>query len=281
MKKEKEREYLNNIKRKFKYNKASYNLFVEQLNNFKLAEDNFELPKHQYQIKDNVLLKKGTFIHGVRQGDKNLDSIIENGFLSSNIQNFNAKAQKTPYCVSMWNIKEDILLKDYINLYSGMTIKYTDFNDHPTTKLVPYNKLDEEIENSRTMNIWMWSAEQTKEIRFLPSLIRDDNQIAFILNTDNNYAKKIIKNDIFSLEFDKKILKSFISKWFIENFIYIKRDDFTTNRESAIIFGIPSCFIEGVLVGRKLENDKKQLEIIKEKLPQCYICNLNGKIIIT
>ncbi len=281
MKKEKEREYLNNIKRKFKYNKASYNLFVEQLNNFKLAEDNFELPKHQYQIKDNVLLKKGTFIHGVRQGDKNLDSIIENGFLSSNIQNFNAKAQKTPYCVSMWNIKEDILLKDYINLYSGMTIKYTDFNDHPTTKLVPYNKLDEEIENSRTMNIWMWSAEQTKEIRFLPSLIRDDNQIAFILNTDNYYAKKIIKNDIFSLEFDKKILKSFISKWFIENFIYIKRDDFTTNRESAIIFGIPSCFIEGVLVGRKLENDKKQLEIIKEKLPQCYICNLNGKIIIT
>lgn len=281
MKKEKEREYLNNIKRKFKYNKASYNLFVEQLNNFKLAEDNFELPKHQYQIKDDVLLKKGTFIHGVRQGYENLDSIIENGFLSSNIQNFNAKAQKTPYCVSMWNIKEDILLKDYINLYSGMTIKYTDFNDHPTTKLVPYNKLDEEIENSRTMNIWMWSAEQTKEIRFLPSLIRDDNQIAFILNTDNDYAKKIIKNDIFSLEFDKKILKTFISKWFIENFIYIKRDDFTTNRESAIIFGIPSCFIEGVLVGRKLENDRKQLEIIKEKLPQCYICNLNGKIIIT
>ena len=222
MKKEKEREYLNNIKRKFKYNKASYNLFVEQLNNFKLAEDNFELPKHQYQIKDNVLLKKGTFIHGVRQGDKNLDSIIENGFLSSNIQNFNAKAQKMPYCVSMWNIKEDILLKDYINLYSGMTIKYTDFNDHPTTKLVPYNKLDEEIENSRTMNIWMWSAEQTKEIRFLPSLIRDDNQIAFILNTDNNYAKKIIKNDIFSLEFDKKILKSFISKWFIENLYTLK-----------------------------------------------------------
>ena len=281
MKKEKEREYLNNIKRKFKYNKASYNLFVEQLNNFKLAEDNFELPKHQYQIKDDVLLKKGTFIHGVRQGYENLDSIIENGFLSSNIQNFNAKAQKTPYCVSMWNIKEDILLKDYINLYSGMTIKYTDFNDHPTTKLVPYNKLDEEIENSRTMNIWMWSAEQTKEIRFLPSLIRDDNQIAFILNTDNDYAKKIIKNDIFSLEFDKKILKTFISKWFIENFIYIKRDDFTTNRESAIIFGIPSCFIEGVLVGRKRENDRKQLEIIKEKLPQCYICNLNGKIIIT
>ncbi len=281
MKKEKEREYLNNIKRKFKYNKSSYNLFVEQLNNFKLAEDNFELPKHQYHVKDDVLLKKGTFIHGVRRGYENLDSIVENGFLSSNIQNFNVKAQKTPYCVSMWNIKEDILLKDYINLYSGMTIKYTDFNDNPITKLVPYNKIDEEIENSRTMNIWMWTAEQTKEIRFLPSLIRDDNQIAFILNTNNDYAKKIIKNDIFSLGFDKRILKSFISKWFIENFIYIKRDDFTTNRESAIIFGIPSCFIEGVLVGRKLENDKKQLEMIKEKFPQCYICNLNGKVIIT
>lgn len=279
MKPEKEKEYLKNLKRKFKYNKKSYDLFVDQLNYFKFAEEQFTLPKHSYQVGDDVLLKKGTFIHGTRKGYEEIDSMIDNGFLSSNIRNYNSKAQKTPYCVSMWNIQNDILLKDYINLYSGMTIKYTDFNDKPTTKLVPYNKLDEEIENSRTMNIWMWTAEQTKEIRFLPSLIRDNNQLAFIINTNNEFAKNLIKNDIFSPDFDKKILKSFTSKWFIDNFINGKRDDFTTNRESAIIFGLPSCFIEGIFVGRSLEKDKEKLEELKKKFPRCYICNLDGKVI--
>ncbi len=279
MKAEQEKQYINNLKKKFKFNKKSYNLFLNQLNNFKIAESEFKLPNHSYQIGDDVLLKKGTFMHGTRKGFEGIDLIIEYGFLSSNIQDFNARAQKTPYCVSMWNIQKDVLLKDYVNLYSGMTIKYSDFNDMPKTKLVPYNKLDEEIENSRTMDIWMWTAEQTKEIRFLPSLIRDNNQIAFILNTDNKYAQKLINNDIFNLDFDKKILKTFISKWFIENFIYAKRDDFTTNRESAIIFGMPACFIEGIFVGRKIENDLEKLKIIKEKFPQCYICNLDGKVI--
>ncbi len=279
MKEEKKKIYLKNIRKKFKFHKKSYNLFVEQLNHFILAEKNYKLPKHSYHVGDDVLLKKGTFIHGTRRGYQGLDLIIENGFLSSNIQDFNAKAQKTPYCVSMWNIQKDIFLKDYINLYSGMTIRYTDFNDCPTTKLVPYNQLDKEIESSRTRNIWMWTAEQTKEIRFLPSLIRDDNQLAFILNTDNEFAQTLIQNDIFNLNFDQKVLKSFISKWFINNFIYSKRDDFTTNRESAIIFGMPSCFIEGIFVGRILENDQAKLKDIKEKFPQCYICNLDGKVI--
>lgn len=276
---EKEQDYLCNLKRKFKLHKKSYQLFIKQIENFKDAEINFKLPPHSYHVGDYVLLKKGTFMHGTRKGYNGIDLIINNGFLSSNIQQYNARAQKTPYCVSMWNIQNDILLKDYINLYSGMTIRYTDFNDKSNTKLVPYSKLDEEIENSRTKNIWMWTAEQTKEIRFLPSLIRDDNQLAFILNTNNEYAQKLIENDIFNLNFDRKILKTFIGKWFIENFIYGKRDDFTTNRESAIIFGLPSCFIEGIFVGRILENDQEKLGIIKEKFPDCYICNLDGKII--
>lgn len=238
----KKKEYINNLKTKFKYQSRSYNLFIKQMNDFILAEENYKLPKHNYKIGDDVLLKKGTFMHGTRKGYDVLDLIIENGFLSANIIDYNVKAQKTPYCVSMWNIQNDILLKDYINLYSGMTIKYIDFSDKYKIKLVPYNKLDEEIENSRNTNIWMWMAEQTKEIRFLPSLIRDNNQLAFILNTNNEYAKKLIKNDIFNLDFDEKILKTFISDWFISNFIYAERTAFTTNREtltSSLITLIP------------------------------------------
>lgn len=60
----------------------------------------------------------------------------------------------------------------------------------------------------------------------------------------------------------------------------INRTVVTTNRESAIMFGLPSSLIEGVLVSKKLEKNKKSLEYIKKRLPDCYICNLDGKVII-
>ena len=53
----------------------------------------------------------------------------------------------------------------------------------------------------------------------------------------------------------------------------------TTDRESAIMFGLPIKFVKGVFVGRKIEQDKSALEYIKTKLPNCYICNLDGKVI--
>ena len=61
--------------------------------------------------------------------------------------------------------------------------------------------------------------------------------------------------------------------------IALNKDDFFTDRESAILFGIPSNLIEGILVGRKHEKDNKILNEIKKLLPNCYICNLDGKVI--
>lgn len=55
--------------------------------------------------------------------------------------------------------------------------------------------------------------------------------------------------------------------------------DFFTNRESALLFGLPSNLIEGILVGREYENDKSILKKIKELLPDVYICNLEGKVV--
>jgi len=46
------------------------------------------------------------------------------------------------------------------------------------------------------------------------------------------------------------------------------------------MFGLPSKLIEGVLVGRKFENDPEALNKIKNKLPNCYICNVDGKVIV-
>lgn len=278
-------EYMNKLKKIFKFSSISRILFENQINNYYDVQNGYKLTKHNYEVGDMVKLKKHQFMRGEGAlsdlNDDKLKFISENGFISPDfLGDFNLK-KKTPLTVPVWNIQKDILLKDYINLYSGATFLYTikSENYKKYTCLVPYKKLEEKIEELRNKDYWMWRCEETKEIRFLPSLARDNIQLGFIMNLDDEYGRSIAQNDIFNLSFDKAVLKHFISKKFIKDFIYADRDDFTTNRESAIIFGIPSCFIEGLLVGRKYEKDNEMLEKLKNYFPDCYICNLDGKVI--
>ena len=92
----------------------------------------------------------------------------------------------------------------------------------------------------------------------------------------------MIKKDIWNIELVEAELKDFLDYRYYENFLNERpnRTAQTTDREPAIMFGLPSSLIEGVLVGRKLEQDKASLKHIKEKLPDCYICNIDGKIIV-
>ena len=46
------------------------------------------------------------------------------------------------------------------------------------------------------------------------------------------------------------------------------------------MFGLPSTLIEGILVGREIENDKESLNYIKSIFKDIYICNLDGEVII-
>lgn len=262
--------------------KKANNVFKEQVDNYLELKD-LKIERPNYKIGDLVRLKKGMFMRGegaiAELSDDKLEFISNNGFLSPDITlNYNPN-QKTPLCIPVWNIQNDILLKDYIELYSGCTLRVGRKNENNKTFLVPYRHLDDAIEQLRNLKFWMWSSEQTKEIRFMPNLAKDDPnvQIAFIMNVDN--ADKLIFNDIFNLNFDKSVLEQFIQEFFINDFIYGKRDDFTTNRESAIIFGIPSCFIEGILVGRIIEKDEAKLDKLKNIFNDCYICNLDGKVI--
>lgn len=263
--------------------KKANNVFKEQVDNYLELKD-LKIERPNYKIGDLVKLKKGMFMRGegalAELSDDKLEFISNNGFLSPDITlNYNPN-QKTPLCIPVWNIQNDMLLKDYIELYSGCTLRVGRKNENNKTFLVPYKHLDDAIEQLRNLNFWMWSSEQTKEIRFMPNLAKDDSnvQIAFIMNVDK--ADRLIENDIFNLDFDKSVLEQFIQEFFINDFIYGKRDDFTTNRESAIIFGIPSCFIEGILVGRIIEKDKSKLEKLKNIFSDCYICNLDGKVIM-
>jgi len=177
-----------------------------------------------------------------------------------------------------------MLLKDYINFYSGASVVYycvRSAKAKENYKIIPYGKIEQElIELNNTENVWSWRAEQTKEIRFMPSLASDKVQIGFILNMESDYAKELSKADFFNKEYDKSVLKYFADKRFLEYYLSTPITPLTTDRESAIFFGLPPRLIEGVLVGRLYEKDKAKLKEIKEKLPNCYICNLDGKVIV-
>lgn len=255
------------------------------LNNIELFYKNEKIKKKKYHVGEEVKLKKGTYMHGIPGLLDNFNWIVENGFISNDFTEENIQ-NKIRHSIGMWVIQKDCLLQDYIKEYSGFTITYTigrGPGSKEVTKLIPYHKFDEETEKiNDDENIWMYWGDQTKEIRFMPSLVSNKRQIAFILNMESDYAKEMIKKDVWNIELAEEELKEFLDYRYYENFLKerVNRTAQTTDRESAIIFGLPSSLIEGVLVGRKLEQDKESLKHIKEKLPDCYICNIDGKIIV-
>lgn len=82
--------------------------------------------KKKYNLGEDVFLKKGTFIHGIREGFGEFDWIADNGFISTDFSEISmAGLNKIKHSVGVWNLKEDTLLRDYISNYSGFTITYT------------------------------------------------------------------------------------------------------------------------------------------------------------
>ena len=273
-------EYLNKAESKF--TGVALDIIKKQI---ELFYENHNVDKTKYSVGEDVFLKKGTFMHGIFGELDNFDYTIQNGFISTDFTE-EARANKICNSVGFWNIQEDILLKDYINDYSGFTITYT-IGRGPEAKqvseLIPYHKFDEVTERiNNDDSIWTYWGDKTKEVSFIPSLVSDKRQIAFILNMDSDYAKELAHNDIWNPVIDYDILEPFLDYRYYPKFKdeRLNKTKSTTDRESAIMFGLPSSLIEGVFVGRKIENNKESLDYIKSKLPDCYICNLDGKVII-
>lgn len=274
--------YIEDINNRF--NGKARDILLNQVELF--YQTNQDIGKTKYNVGDAVKLTKGTFIHGIFGEIDNFDFTINNGFIATDFTD-EPRSNKICNSVGMWNIQEDILLKDYINQYSGFTITYSigrGPESKTVSKLIPYHKFDEVTETiNNDDEIWSYWGDKTKEVSFIPSLVSNKRQISFILNMDSDYAKKMAYNDVWNLDFDEETLKPFLDYRYVEKFIEqdrINRDAATTDRESAIMFGLPASLIEGIFVGRKIENDEKSIKYIKEKLPDCYICNLDGKVII-
>ena len=278
------KEYVKRVKSKIK-NKKSKELLINQIDNFYYILENYKPKKHRYKVWNLVKLKKWTLLHWTWKNLEWLEFISKNGLITWQFMWW--RDGKYLYTVWVRNLKNDTLLKDYINLYSGWCINYRFWSkkDKPWSshqKMIPFDEMDKFL--LWLKEIWAnnWTMEQTKEARFMPSLSQDFVQVWIIMNGTNKYAKLLKQWDILDTRIPDKDLKEFVHPDVYDSFFVPNRknkDIFFTDRESAILFWIPAVLIEWILVWREYEKDKKILKKIKELLPYAYICNLDGEII--
>lgn len=243
----------------------SREIMINQINNYYNAK-NYILPNHNYKIGDEVILKKGTLLHGTYKNFDGLDEIVKDGLISSWF--IDGRGSKYPSSVGVWNLKKDYTLKEYINFYSGGTVRYfNQLDGNKETEVVSYDNMPSIMNRIIEKGYLAWGIEQTKEAKFMPSLVQDIIQIGIIFNKNGVNKSNLLHGDVLNTKYINDIdIKPFINEKYYEKFIFDRqnKDDFFTDRESAILFGIPSNLIEGILVGRKYENDKSKLKEIKK-----------------
>ena len=263
---------IKNAKNRFKG--KLLDLVLEQIKNYyKLDSSNYILKK-KYNIGDEVVLTKNNLLHGIRTYNNLLDNFASRGVICPNYLT-GEESHAFSYVSAFWGVYKNIKLKDFIINYSGMIVNYDD-----KYVQVPYGKLDNFVEKMKKINHFKWNAESSMEIRFMPSLAKNDNQIGFILNTENKIAKKMRSNTVFKKTFNKEYSYEFVSEVSKEKFL---NEGFVADffeRADYIIFGLPACCIEGIIVGRKFERNRKKLKKLKKLFSNCYIANLDGKVII-
>lgn len=273
-------DYLNELKKK-NISEHSKLILENQITNYYSSKK--EQIAHNYKIGDYVFLKKGTLLHGTYKNMEGLREIVKDGLISSWF--IDGRGSKYPSSVGVWNLTKDYYLKDYINFYSGGTIRYfNQHNDKKETEVIEYSDLNNIVNIIKKKNYLVWQMEQTKEARFLPSLVQNKVQIGIIFDGNNDYIKELLKGDILEPKnIDDELVQDFVNENYYTQFIKDRKnkDDFFTDRESAILFGIPANFIEGILVGRIYEKDNEILNEIKSLIPNAYICNLDGKTIVS
>ena len=122
-------------------NGKSKDVMLSQIENYFLAKDNFKIDKPKYNISDKVKLKKGTVLHGTYENFNGLKLIVQNG-LVSNFFTEKVRGTKYPSRVGVGNLKKDYDLNEYINFYSGGTIRYNNlYNKETKTEVIPYSDM--------------------------------------------------------------------------------------------------------------------------------------------
>ncbi len=260
----------------FELNDRTKEMFREQVDLFFKYKNN---RKNEYFENGEVILNKNNLIHGTRADIKTLEIIASKGLIASEFYDKFKLNKKKPYVVELWDINENIKLSDWVKKYTGVTI---DFKDKEG---IVYKSVISEFENIKS-NIQKESGfrdyiiYQNQEQRYVPNdIVHNDATLAFIIEYAD--SDELIKNDIFAKSFDEEIIQDILPEWFYEKYMKNRSfDNFETGREKAIIFGLPVAMFKGIMVSRDIEKDITTINKIRKLFPECYICNIDGNIIL-
>ena len=105
--------------------------------------------------------------------------------------------------------------------------------------------------------------------------IRADNSkaIAFVV-VPNEVCSELLSYDCYRV--DSK--ESNITRTFV-NLDGLPRKGSETDKVSSILYGVPVNYINGIVVGGKILDDKKKIDFLMEKFPHCYIITAFGELI--
>lgn len=271
-------------------NDKAQKVMLDQLDNFFQLKD-LTLDNEKYEVGQEVVLSKDTFLHGFGNSLILLKKYADEGIISKDFE-LGEVEKKISYAISLWHIHKKIKLADYIKQYSGMTFSW----NKDEFKIVPYGELDKFIESIREENYFSLKAETTMESRFLPSLQKDGKlpkkddpnrldgcrQIAFIFNGHDKKCQKLVKNNLLDESLPLDVVFEFMHLKNPNHLELFKKNRRVGEDEriAYVLFGLPANMIEGVFIGRLFEKNKKILSLIQQLLPNRYICNLDGKVIV-
>ena len=260
---------------KFNLTKKTKNILKKQIEYFFEHENN---KNNNHQAKDEIILTKNNLIHGSRATLETLEKISKNGLIASEFYSELNKNKKKPYVVELWDIKEKIKLSDWVKKYAGVTIDFKNKEGNVYKSVITsFENLKINIQKEKDFRDYI--IYQNQEQRFIPNdIIENEATVAFIIEYKDN--EPLIQNDIFNTNFDDKIIRNILPAWFYQKYMKNRNfDNYETGREKAILFGIPTNMIKGIMVSRKLEKNQKYIKELKKLFPICYICNIDGIII--
>lgn len=221
-------------------------IFLEQIDRFnKLNNSYSKVCGPSFDINGNLIFKKGTLIHGIsRYSVDKLDSISKSGILTGQAVG-KSEDGETYYCADFHRVKVDTSVYDYAINFSS--------NDGRC----PFGNAiinSNDVENSRK------HSEHKMDI---------SSSVAFVL-TPNEYNRELLSYDCYrdgTRESD--ITKSFINMMPIDD------------RElgSSILYGVPVCCLEGIIVGGRVLEDKSKIDYLISKFPNCYLISSFGELI--
>ena len=97
--------------------------------------------------------------------DVSLKEIVKDGLISSWF--IEGRGTKYPSSVGVWNLRKDYPLKEYINFYSGGTVKYfNQLDNNKETEVISFSDISTLVNKVIEKGYLAWKMEQTKEARW-------------------------------------------------------------------------------------------------------------------